>query len=265
VLDIVEAIKRLESIQKSLLSYLETKRNAFPRFYFLSNEELVEILSQMKDPKSVQPHLRKCFENIAELDFGPSNEINGMISVEQEKIKFNSVSSENLKHSDFNKPIVVTGLIESWLCDVEKAMRASIHKLIARAMAEYSPDVRASWVLEWPSQVINVVSQIMWTKAVTKALHEDTTSVSQSLKQYRSILSDQIMDIVRLLRGQIPRLTRLALEALIVADVHSRDVLSELINTGVTSESDFQWMGKVTCRNAACHWYFSFGITGKTT
>lgn len=57
----------LELIQRALEKYLETKRHIFPRFYFISNDDMLEILGNAKKPEAVQPHFKKLFDNMNKL------------------------------------------------------------------------------------------------------------------------------------------------------------------------------------------------------
>ncbi len=97
----------LEDIQTELNNYLEIKRSKFARFYFLSNDELLSILSETKEVERIQEHLRKVFENIKKLNFTKEKIITAMFSVEGEKIDF--VKKINPK----KKPV------EDWMNKVE--------------------------------------------------------------------------------------------------------------------------------------------------
>jgi len=95
---------------------LELKRLDFPRFFFLSNDDLINILAETRDPLLVQPHMRKCFEGIDELIFSHSAEILGMKSIEKEEVKFDHpVSPKEYKSN-----------AEKWLLKVEEEMRNTL-------------------------------------------------------------------------------------------------------------------------------------------
>ena len=54
--------KELEICEKALAEYMESKRRAFPRFYFVSSADLLDILSNGNNPIKVMQHMNKCFQ-----------------------------------------------------------------------------------------------------------------------------------------------------------------------------------------------------------
>nr|XP_009665828.1 PREDICTED: dynein heavy chain 1, axonemal [Struthio camelus australis] len=225
--DLRKCNKLLELVQKGLSEYLETKRSAFPRFYFLSDDELLEILSQTKDPTAVQPHLRKCFENIAQLLFQEDLQITHMYSAEGEEVKL-------------FVPIYPTDNVEDWLLEIERSMKASVRDNIERSVGVYPEMPRTTWVLQWPGQVTIAGCQIFWTKEVSEAL-EAGDLASRLFPQ----LSSQLGGLVALVRGKLSKMQRAVLSALIVIEVHAKDVVAKLIEENVTGVNDFEWISQL--------------------
>ena len=63
----------LGKIQKALGEYLERQRSAFPRFYFVGDEDLLEIIGNSKELVKIQKHLRKMFAGLASLMLDEQN------------------------------------------------------------------------------------------------------------------------------------------------------------------------------------------------
>jgi dynein heavy chain len=148
----------LEDINRGLNDYLEKKRLFFPRFFFLSNDELLEILSETKDPLRVEPHLKKCFEGISKLSFTQTKKINAIQSSENELVScIREIAPEE-----------ANGLVEKWLQQVEEVMRLSLRMEAQKSIDAYERLSRKDWVTSFPGQIVLACSIVYWTSEATQ-------------------------------------------------------------------------------------------------
>ena len=118
---------------------LENKRQQFPRFYFLSNDDLLEILGQSKDPLQVQKHIKKCFEGIQTLNMiEPGAQGNRTV----EALGMNAPDGEKVP---FERKVLVEGPVELWLLEVEKCMKLALQKILSGTIAAARGKDKGAW------------------------------------------------------------------------------------------------------------------------
>jgi dynein heavy chain 1 len=119
----------LAKIQKALGEYLERERASFPRFYFVGDEDLLEIIGNSKNIARLQKHFKKMFAGIASVLVDESGAvINGIASPEGEEVVFDSPVST-----------IENPRINEWLTEMEKQMRLTLAKNLAKAVQNAKP------------------------------------------------------------------------------------------------------------------------------
>jgi len=127
--------------EKALADYLETKRLAFPRFYFVSSADLLDILSNGNEPSIVARHLSKLFDAMSKLNF----------IAEGSKIAKSMVAKDG-EVVDFKEQCDCTGAVEVWLNRLEDAMKATVRHYFDKGVATYDDKPREQWMQDYPAQ-----------------------------------------------------------------------------------------------------------------
>ncbi|XP_013358995.1 PREDICTED: dynein heavy chain 10, axonemal isoform X2 [Chinchilla lanigera] len=230
--DLQHVAEGLEKSQKSLNDYLDSKRNAFPRFFFISDDELLSILGS-SDPMCVQEHMIKMYDNIALLRFsdGESGEklVSAMVSAEGEAM-------------GFRKLVRAEGRVEDWMTAVLREMRRTNRLITKEAIFKYCEDrSRVDWMLLYQGMVVLAASQVWWTWEVEDVFRKVKAGEKQAMKHFGSKMHHQIDELVTRITAPLSRNDRKKYNTVLIIDVHARDIVDSFIRGSILEAREFEW------------------------
>ena len=222
----------LEKIQKALTEYLESQRQAFARFYFVGDEDLLEIIGNSKDVTNIQKYFSKMFAGINYIE----NEENGILlqgmrSREGEGVPFTSP----FRISDKPK-------INEWLTELESQMSTSLATIFESSLKDWLAlkDVRIRELIDlYNAQDVLVSFQTFWTFLV------EENKMNELIDRLLGILDFMAEEVLT----DLPKLTRSKYEQLITELVHKRDVTRMIAKINGNPKDSFAWISQMRFYN----------------
>ncbi|SCN44990.1 dynein heavy chain, putative [Plasmodium malariae] len=266
--------KNIELCEKALNDYLDQKKKTFPRFYFLSNIALLDILSNGKNPLKILPYINDVFNAIKTIEFRKENGDNsvGEVSYEQNKpfdaddgtivvhekesksgeykeyIAKGVYSIEN-EHLEFLTELNLKGNVENYLKDLENHLKITIRSILENAkisseiLDEQNRD--ETMITNYISQVVCTCNQIIVTEEINKCFDELENGNESAFIDYKKLLIERINKLIKLVEKTEDYNIRTKLLSLIILDVHTRDVIISFIKKKISDSTSFDWQAQL--------------------
>eukprot|EP01064_Diplonema_japonicum_P034643 TRINITY_DN7253_c0_g4_i1.p1 TRINITY_DN7253_c0_g4~~TRINITY_DN7253_c0_g4_i1.p1 ORF type:complete len:4646 (+),score=1368.52 TRINITY_DN7253_c0_g4_i1:87-14024(+) len=252
LLDLLPNLKdQLDQCQKQLQSYLETKRRAFPRFYFVSETVLLDILSQASDPTAIQGNIQSIFDGVTSVTFERFKPAKGETGSGVIKITWlHSPEGESLQ---LLEPVPCVGNVECWLLALVDQMCVTVKEVAKRAAAEI-PTLQGNLrhfegcLKTYVAQVSLLIVQMLWTQDVQDFLQgskSEQKALRESCDRRISDLKDMLIELTR---TDLAKMERVNVETLITIHVHQQDVWAKPVAKGdvplkkLRDATSFDWL-----------------------
>ena len=113
--------------------------------------------------------------------------------------------------------------------------------LSKKAVFNYARSDRIEWIKEQIGMVALLGTQIWWTFAVEDVFHRVARGDKHALKNELAKESEDLNNLIALIRTSISNLLRKAVNTLIILDVHARDIVDKFVRDSIMSAKEFAW------------------------
>ena len=230
---------KLELCEKSLANYLEQKRRIFPRFYFVSTSDLLDILSNGNQPEKVNFHMPKIVAAVDHLDLK-----SGATSSDR-PTAMGAETCVGVEHIDFEPELKIEGRVEYYLQDIQDRLIDSLRKCMQRQFKAFKVKASvASWLKDTPNQICLSVSMLDYTEEMGLTFDRIGTNKEAMKEMYDSKVNG-LFGLIDLVRTDLSKAERMKVMCLITLDAHSRDVTLKLLNFKVDDFNHFEWQSQL--------------------
>eukprot|EP00760_Papus_ankaliazontas_P016261 PhM_4_TR16775/c0_g1_i1/m.22691/K10414/DYNC2H, DNCH2; dynein heavy chain 2, cytosolic len=220
-----QMLEQLERCQKALNEFLESKRDRFPRFYFIGDDDLLEILGQSQNPTVIQSHLKKLFMGI------------NVVTFDKEQKNILNIVSLDGEVVPLNNSVQIRVEVEDWLNDLDKEMRSTLTSMLNQCINETN-------LIKYPSQILSLAEMITFTQLAEEHIKK------RDFKNLRAYLTKQLRDNTSFQSdGDI--VSELKMKSLILDVIHHLDIVEQLVTAKVEKESDWTWQKQLRFYNNA--------------
>ncbi|KAH0571507.1 Dynein heavy chain [Spironucleus salmonicida] len=249
----------LHTCEKKLNDYLDQKRKIFPRFFFISSVDLLDILSKSNQPILVEKHLSKLTDNTKNMLWNGDKTI-GMESSEGEKVNFPEIH--------------LIGPVEIWMEQFLVSSRNSLMQLINQALIFIAENNdKLAFLNNFPAQITLLALQIVWTQETFAILEKAELGDDVAVKEYNKKQNEQLLEYIKLIQTTQDKQFRQKISTICTIEVHNKDVVSDLAKQKVDTPNAFQWQCQLkfhytdTCFSTICdaRFQYSYEYLGNNT
>jgi dynein heavy chain 2 len=132
----------------------------FCRFYFIGDDDLLQILGQATKPAIIQTHLKKLFAGIYNVNFDTDN---------KHIITMNSLQGEIVP---LKNKIKISNEVEGWLNNLAREMKNTLQQLLMECLKDGRDSRNGMDPLKYPSQVLCLAEAILFTERCEESIRK---------------------------------------------------------------------------------------------
>jgi len=247
LLDEIEGIvTQLNGCKKSLADFLDGRRRQFPRFYFTSEADLLDLLSNGNQPDKIIVHVPKIYLATKTMTLVHTSD-----DPHDRPTITHMTAGVGVEHSEMEPHTKLDGKIEFYLEDILQAQRHTLFEHTKRSIKRYLDLPRVDWLMHGgksPSDIAQVCLLVTGVYYVNEV--EDTFQLmmggdSQGMKTYSKKQIQQLRGLIALTTTDLNKQQRMRVMCTITLDAHSRDIVLKMVRDGVGEVLHFQWQSQL--------------------